>query len=54
MGKIGKNRVVSALISILLLSTAAFAQEGHPYEGTWRGTLTIRSDTWLYTNIVRG
>lgn len=45
MGKIVKTCIVSALISLLLLSTAAFAQEGHPYEGTWRGTLTNGADT---------
>ena len=44
MGKIVKNRVIFALIS-LLFSTTVFAQEGHPYEGTWRGTLTKGADT---------
>ena len=29
------------LLSVLFFSTWASAQEGHPYEGTWRGTITM-------------
>jgi hypothetical protein len=44
MGKLVKNRIIAALAAFLVLflqlGPPAFAQEGHPYEGTWRGTLT--------------
>jgi hypothetical protein len=33
-----KSRFVSAVLFLLSCATA-FAQEGHPYEGTWRGTI---------------
>jgi len=29
----------AAVVFFLLSSCIAFAQEGHPYEGTWRGTI---------------
>lgn len=29
-----------AFVSLLLLSPLTGAQEGHPYEGTWRGTIS--------------
>jgi hypothetical protein len=31
-------RILSTLV-LLLSCCSAFAQEGHPYEGTWRGTI---------------
>lgn len=39
-----KSRFAAVLSFVLLccgalFSCAAFAQEGHPYEGTWRGTI---------------
>lgn len=33
-----KLRIIPAVI-LLFSSCATFAQEGHPYEGTWRGTI---------------
>lgn len=34
-----KFRAFSSAVFLLLSSCVAFAQEGHPYEGTWRGTI---------------
>jgi hypothetical protein len=36
----GKKFTVGTLFSLLLMSTLASAQEGHPFNGTWRGTIT--------------
>jgi hypothetical protein len=34
-----KFRFVFWLLSLFVLSAGVAAQEGHPYEGTWRGTI---------------
>lgn len=33
------TRLISAGVALLLLCGTVTAQEGHPYEGTWRGTI---------------
>jgi hypothetical protein len=36
--------VVAFFCTICTFTTAALAQEGHPYEGTWRGTIGDGAD----------
>lgn len=45
MGIIVQSRVIFSFVATLLLGAPALAQEGHPYGGTWRGTLSNGTDT---------
>ncbi len=37
--------LILALVSSSMLATFSMAQEGHPYDGTWRGQLTRNDDS---------
>lgn len=39
------NTLLFSILALVLTATSAIAQEGHPFDGTWRGTLESEGES---------